>query len=69
MQTYRACLGSMLAAHRGQFVIIHGTTIVGYHHDRADAVRAAFEQFGRTPVLVKQVTDQERIHRLSGAIL
>lgn len=66
--TFRDHLDEMLAMHSGEYVVIKGGRIIGYHPDRAAAVDAVFEAFGREPALVKQVLDYEPVRHLGGAL-
>jgi hypothetical protein len=61
--TYRDHLDELLE-HEGQFVVIKGTTILGYYRDRRAALAAAHAEYGRVPVLVKQVVGVEPVRRL-----
>ena len=63
--TYRDNLDHLLE-HAGEFVIIKGDRIVGYHRSRKDALDAAFREFGRDPVLIKQVVEDEPVRYLGG---
>jgi hypothetical protein len=57
--TFRDRLDEMLDGHEGDFVVIKGDEIVGYHADREDALRTALEKFGGEPALIKRVMDRE----------
>src|SRR4051794_8947225 len=53
LTTYRDRLDEILV-HEGEYVVIKGDRIVGYHRDRDEALRAAIGEFGSEPVLVKR---------------
>lgn len=46
---------------RGQFVLIHGSEMVGVYPTENQALSEGARRFGREPYLVKQVLDQEPI--------
>ncbi len=66
--TYRDHLDEMLE-HKGRFVAIRESTILGYYRTRQAAIAAAFERYGAVPVLIKQVVELEPVRRLGGVIL
>lgn len=55
LKTYEANLDSLLAAHEGKFVLIHGDKILGEYDSQLDAVTAGYRELGNVPFLVKQV--------------
>ena len=57
--TFRDKLDEMLDGHEGDFVVIKGDKIIGYHADREDAVKEVFEKFGTEAALVKKVMELE----------
>jgi hypothetical protein len=57
--TFRDKLDEMLAGHEGDFVVIKGDKIIGYHAERDDAVHEVFEKFGTHSALVKKVMELE----------
>jgi hypothetical protein len=65
--TYRDRLDELLA-HKGQFVVIKGTTVLRYYRDRPSAHSAAFKAYGAAPVLVKQVVEREPVRRLGNVL-
>jgi hypothetical protein len=62
--TFRDKLDEMLAGHEGEFVVIKGDKIIGYHADRDDAVNEVFEKFGTQSALVKKVMELEPLLQL-----
>jgi hypothetical protein len=64
--TYRNRLDEMLADHEGDFVVIQGDRIAGFHGSRKEALEAVFKEFGREPALIKQVVEKEPVRRISG---
>ena len=68
LTTYRDRLDELLE-HEGQYVLIHGSEIVGYFKTREAASRAASRAFGPSPVLIKKVAEWERIVSLGGVIV
>jgi hypothetical protein len=66
--TYRDRLDEMLAEHEGDFVVIRGDRIAGFHASRKEALEAAFKEFGREPALIKQVVEKEPVRRIRGVV-
>jgi hypothetical protein len=57
--TYRDKLDEMLDGHEGDFVVIKGDKIIGYHTDHEDAADEVFKKFGTEPALIKKVMELE----------
>ena len=55
--------------HKGEFVVIKGTSVLGYFRDRPSAVTAAIKKYGAVSVLVKQVVEQEPVRHLRDVVL
>ena len=66
--TYRDHLDELLK-HEGQYVVIKGEEIVGYHHGRGAAAEAAVARYGAGPVLIKMIVEKEPLRRIGHAIL
>lgn len=64
IETYNANLSSW-EQHEGQFVLIHGSTLVGFYGAYEQALSVGYERFGIEPFLVKQVMRSERSHFVS----
>lgn len=64
LATYNANL-SQWAEYEGQYVLIHGTQVVGFHEAYEKALRAGYERFGLAPFLVKRVLRQHQAHFVS----
>jgi len=55
LKTYEENFVSLLGAHEGKFVLIHGEKIVGTFDSQMDAIACGYREFGNVPFLVKQV--------------
>ena len=55
LDTYKANLPQLLAAHEGKFVVIHGEAILGALDDQSDAIAWGYRQLGNVPFLAKRV--------------
>ena len=44
-----------LEQHRGKFVLIHGSELIGVFDSEKDAIDQGFEKLGNVPFLVKQI--------------
>jgi hypothetical protein len=60
LATYNAQLPNMLREHEGQFVLIHGDTVVGFWPTHEEAYYAGCERFGAPPFLVMPVVQHIR---------
>ena len=67
LATYQDRLDEMLADHEGEFAVIQGDRIAGYHGTRKRALEAAHREFAREPALIKQVVEKEPLRRLGGS--
>ena len=68
-KTYELNKESLLAAHEGKYVLIHGEEVAGTWDTYRDALEAGYKQFGLEPFMVKQITGIERIQHISRNIL
>ncbi len=59
LETYEANLERLLAAHEGQFVLVHGDQVLGTFDSQMDAVTSGYRQLGNVPFLVKQLVKDE----------
>jgi hypothetical protein len=65
-ETYRREVGRLLAeGKQGKHVLIKGEEIIGFWDTRGDALKAAYERFGRVPLLNHEVQEHERLYRVS----
>jgi hypothetical protein len=62
LTTYRDHLDSLLA-HKGNYVVIKGTSLVGVYDDLDAAVKAGFE-FAPELVLIKKIVEKEVVREL-----
>ena len=67
LTTYRDQLDELLK-HEGKFVVIQGTSIIGYYGTREKAIAGAFKKCGRAVVLVKQIVEIEPVVSLGGVL-
>ncbi len=51
-------LPGLLATHRGEYVAVHEGRVVGSGPHKLDVAMAAYREFGKTPILVRLVTDE-----------
>lgn len=61
LQAYEAALPSMLDAHNGHFVVIHGTSVVRFFDSYEPALDWAYDQFGLQPFFVKRVSREGNV--------
>jgi hypothetical protein len=66
--TYRDRLDELLDGHEGEYVVIKGDEIIGYHAEREDALKSAFDKFGTEPALTKKVMEQEPLLYLNRVV-
>lgn len=66
--TYRDRLDELLQ-HKGQYVVIKGTTVAGFFRDRRSAVAAAVAAYGPGPALIKKVVEREPVRRIGHGML
>ena len=59
LETYEKNLESLLAAHEGKFVLIHGNEVLGTFDSQSDAIAWGYRELGNVPFLVKQVVKVE----------
>jgi hypothetical protein len=55
LKTYEANLESLLGAHEGKFILIHGDRVLGTFDGQMDAITRGYRELGNVPFLVKQV--------------
>src|SRR4051794_5392816 len=60
IETYRQQLPALLA-HKGKYVLIHGSDVIGCYDKFDDAMRAGYEQFASEAFLVRQISETERV--------
>jgi hypothetical protein len=63
--TFKNRLGEFLPAHEGEFVLIHGTDILGFYPTWEEALDAGYERIGPPLFLIKEVVALEPTYRLS----
>jgi class 3 adenylate cyclase len=59
LQTFEKNFHSLLAAHEGKFVLIHGDSVMGAFDSRSDAIAWGYRELGNVPFLVKHVVKYE----------
>jgi len=59
LQTYEKNFESLVGAHEGKFVLIHGDRVLGAFDSQLDAITQGYRELGNTPFLVKQVIKVE----------
>ena len=66
--TYKKQLDELLE-HKGQYVLIKGSEVIGFFAALDAALEAAAERFGEDPVLIKQVVERKPIYPAAGLAL
>lgn len=61
LATYRRELPNMLAAHSGEYVLVHGQHVLGFWPTGGEAYKAGVERVGLVPFLVKKVEAVESV--------
>jgi hypothetical protein len=61
LATYDRHKDELVAAHAGQFVLVHGDDIAGTWDTYKDALEAGYGQYGLQPFLVKQIRGTEQV--------
>ncbi len=64
---YDANVTRWLKDHEGEYVLIKGENVEGFHGSRDEALTAGYTRFGIGPLFVKQVTHAEPIHDIPSA--
>ena len=62
LETYDEKKLELLAAHEGQYVLIHGDEVAGTWDTYEDALKAGYERFEIEPFLVKRIQALEQVH-------
>lgn len=57
-----------LADHEGEYVLIKGDQVAGFHESRDEALTAGYARFGIGPLFVKQVSPAEPVHTIPNAL-
>ncbi len=58
--TYEANKERLLAEHRGRFVLIHGSEIVGVFRTQTEALVAGYQRFGYVDLFTKRIQRREK---------
>jgi len=66
---YEANLSRWLSDHEGEYVLIKGDKVDGFHESRDEALTAGYSRFGIGPLFVKQVSPSEPVHHIPGALI
>ncbi len=66
---YKANLSRWLADHEGEYVLIKGDKVEGFHESRDKALTAGYSRFGIVPLFVKQVLPSELVHHIRNALI
>jgi hypothetical protein len=61
LATYRRELPKMLAAHEGQYALVHGQSVDSFWPTKSEALKAGYERFGLRPFLIKKVEAVEPV--------
>ncbi|HVC22708.1 MAG TPA: hypothetical protein VNH82_04700 [Candidatus Dormibacteraeota bacterium] len=49
----------LIVSHLGQYVVIHGDTVLGVYPNFADAYGSGVAEFGQEPFLVRQISTED----------
>ncbi len=60
IETYRQKLPELLP-HKGKYVVIHGSEVVGVFDGFEDALRVGYERFGNEAFLVRKISETEEV--------
>lgn len=66
---YEANLSEWLSEHEGEYVLIKGDQVEGFHDSRDKALDAGYARFGIGSLFVKQVLPSEPIHHIPNALI
>lgn len=70
LETYEQHRSALVAEHEGKFVLISGKDVLGQWNTYEDAITAGYEKCGiHKPFLVKQISEEERIHYTTRGLL
>jgi hypothetical protein len=61
LETYRVQLPALLE-NEGQFVVIAGKSVLGFHPNFESALKAGYEKMGLEDFLVKKIEAVETVH-------
>lgn len=64
-RTYEAGVAQWAEEHAGEFVLIHGTEVVGFYPTNEKALTEGYMRFGVAPFFVKQVSRPKQAHFIS----
>lgn len=59
LKTYETNFVSLVAAHEGKFVVVHGDRVLDVFDSQMDAVAQGYRELGNVPFLVKQIVRVE----------
>lgn len=59
IEAYEAKLDSLVAAHEGKYVLLHGDKVLGVFDSQMDAVNRGYRELGNVPFLVRHVSRLE----------
>jgi hypothetical protein len=65
LNTFRSSLPDLLKSHRGEFALVHETTVDSFWPTEDAALAAGYEKFLLQPFLVKEVTENEKVFYFS----
>lgn len=59
LKAYEANFGSLLAAHEGKYVLLHGDDLLGVFDNQIDAINRGYKELGNVPFLAKNISRLE----------
>jgi hypothetical protein len=59
LKTYDENFESLVGAHEGKFVVVHGKRVLGTYDSQFDAISFGYQELGNVPFLVKQISKVE----------
>ena len=64
-RVYEANIAEWVKTRSGQFVVIHGSDVLGFYPSYENALSAGYERFGVAPFFVKLIGSSPDIHHIS----
>jgi hypothetical protein len=57
LETYERERESMLASHKGEFVLIYKDQVIGFFGSEDEAIDEGYRRFGYVPIFVKEISE------------
>ena len=66
LETYYINRSTLLDKHKGRYVLIKGTQVVGIFDGEDQAITAGLQKFGNAPIFVREITPEEPVIYVKG---